>query len=137
MDLVVALTAEVVREHLGLGRDPVLDERARREFRARVGALDEEIAEAEGDHDEARATRARAERDAVLAQLSVATGAGGRWRGLGDPRERARKAVAARIQDALRRVEAVHPPLAAHLHASVRTGSTCEYRPDRPVVWHL
>jgi len=45
--------------------------------------------------------------------------------------------VTARIRDVLRRLDEQHPELAAHLRASVTTGRTCVYRPDRPVRWEL
>ena len=43
--------------------------------------------------------------------------------------ERARKAVTARIRDAIRRIAEVMPDLGAHLDRSVRTGNTCRYDP--------
>lgn len=67
------------------------------------------------------------ERDALIAELSRAFGLGGRARRLGDEQERARKAVTARVRDAVGRIEAVHPSLGAHLRASVRTGAWCSY----------
>jgi tetratricopeptide (TPR) repeat protein len=118
-----------------LGADPVLDARARREYRSRLADLAEEVEEAEAWHDPERAARARDERDAILAELTASTGLGGRYRRLGDETERARKAVAARVRDALRRIEAVHPALAAHLRASVSTGTRCVYQPAAPVDW--
>ena len=49
--------------------------------------------------------------------------------------ERARKAVTARIRDAIHRVGAVLPELGAHLDRSVLTGTTCRYAPTEPVTW--
>jgi hypothetical protein len=49
---------------------------------------------------------------------------------LGDPVERARKAVTARIRDAIKRITDVHPPLGAHLAIAVATGVFCTYRGD-------
>jgi hypothetical protein len=56
---------------------------------------------------------------------------------LGDHDERARKAVTARIRDALGRIERVHPMLGAHLHRSVTTGRLCCYTPPTPVTWRI
>jgi len=67
--------------------------------------------------------------------LSSAIGLGQRGRRLGDDRERARKAVAGRIKDALGRINAVHPALADHLARSISTGHMCVYHPDRDVQW--
>jgi hypothetical protein len=35
------------------------------------------------------------------------------------------------------RIERVHPPLAAHLRASVTTGTRCCYSPPAPTSWQL
>ncbi len=110
--------------------DPVLDRRAATAYRARLAELDSEIDEADDRCDPHRAAQARVERDALLAELSTARGLGGRPRRLGDEAERDRKTVTARIRDALRRIEGVHPELAAHLRASVHTGTRCVYSPD-------
>jgi hypothetical protein len=119
------------------GSDPVLDRRAVTEFRSRLTDLESEIAEAETWNDVSRAARARAERDALVAQLQSATGLGGRPRRLGDETERARKTISARVHDTLRRIERVHPPLADHLRAAIRTGASCSYLPDRQRRWRL
>jgi hypothetical protein len=46
------------------GAAPVLDERARAEYRARLGELDDELAQADAHHDVERSARLAAERDA-------------------------------------------------------------------------
>lgn len=119
------------------GADPVLDRRAVAEFRARLVELDAEIAEAESWSDPHRAERGRDERESLVAELQAASGLGGRYRRLGDETERARKAVTARIRDALRRIERVHPDLAAHLRTAVHTGVSCRYVPDPPRRWSV
>lgn len=52
-------------------------------------------------------------------------------------RERARINVTRALHAALRRIEAYHPVLGAHLRTTVRTGSVCVYRPDPrlPILW--
>ncbi|MFC7658070.1 hypothetical protein ACFQV8_19040 [Pseudonocardia benzenivorans] len=119
------------REAPATGADPVLDRRAVADYRRRLAELDAEIAESDGDS----AERASAEREALIAELRAATGLGGRARRLGDETERARKTVTARIRDALRRIERVHPELASHLREGVHTGTTCSYAPDTPRRW--
>ncbi|GAA4254244.1 hypothetical protein GCM10022255_058240 [Dactylosporangium darangshiense] len=69
------------------------------------------------------------EREGLTAQLAAAYGIDGRARRAGSPGERARTEFTTRIRDVLRRIEAVHPELGAHLRASVRTGALCSYRP--------
>ncbi len=121
--------AEIVGQH------DVLDERARREYRARLQELQREIDEADRDHDAARGAGAREEMDALVDALSGALGIGGRSRALGSAAERARSAVTWRIRSAIKKVAAVHPSLGRHLENSVRTGTYCVYSPERPIAW--
>jgi hypothetical protein len=107
----------------------VLDEEARRQYRARVSDLQEELQEAESWNDPARADRARQELEFIQQELSQAVGLGGRERKVGSAAERARVNVQRRIRDAIRRIESHHPGLAKHLGRSVRTGTYCAYEP--------
>jgi hypothetical protein len=110
--------------------DPVLDRAALVAYRQRLRDLDDELATARDDADLARRERATAERERLLAELRRDTRPGGASRGFGNTTaERARKAVTARIRDAIRRVAEVHPELGAHLDRTVRTGTTCVYEP--------
>ena len=115
--------------------DEVLDERARAEYATRARDIEAELDEAEARHDLGRVEALRSEREALLDEVSRATGLGGRSRRLKDPGERARKAVSARIRDSFKRIREVHPDLADHLEAHVTTGSTCTYRPDTERLW--
>ncbi|MGH7319993.1 MAG: ATP-binding protein, partial [Candidatus Rokuibacteriota bacterium] len=83
----------------------ILDPQARRAYEARIVELEEEIAEAEVRNDTERAARARGESEFLARELSAALGLGGRPRRATDEAERARKAVAWRIRDALRRID--------------------------------
>ncbi|MFC9430314.1 ATP-binding protein [Streptomyces sp. NPDC056987] len=130
----------VVAAARALGGDAVLDETAKAAYKRRLAELDEEIdgASVRGDTD--RAAEGERERRALLDELRRAAGLGGRTRRLGDEAERARKTVTARIRDTLRKLDTLHPELAAHLRASVSTGTTCAYRTDPatpPLTWHL
>ena len=120
-----------------LGADPVLDDRARAAYRARLAELDGELAEADAHHDIERSARLAAERDALIGELARATGLGGRRRRLGDATERARSTVTARIRDAIGRIERAHPELGRHLRASIVTGARCAYRPAETVRWNI
>jgi hypothetical protein len=128
---------EVVVAARGMGGDPVLDEEAVARYRRRLTQLDAEIDRATAVGDDRRAAEYDRERAALLAELRAAVGLGGRGRRLGDEAERARKAVTGRIRDTLRRLDRRHPELAAHLNATVSTGATCAYRPEREVTWRL
>jgi tetratricopeptide (TPR) repeat protein len=132
--------ASAVRVPVGELHEPgdlgeVVDATARAAYRRRLLELDEEETEADARGDQERSVALAAERDALVAQLSAAYGLGGRVRRAGQPAERARTAVTARIRDAIRRIEAVHAELGAHLRHSVSTGTFCSYRPESPTRW--
>lgn len=120
---------------LPVGSDEVLDERARADYAARASDIEAELSDAEVRHDLGRIEALQAEREALLSELGAATGLGGRSRRLGDPGERARKAVSARIRDSVKRIRELHPELAEHLDASVTTGLSCSYRPTPARSW--
>jgi hypothetical protein len=121
-----------------MGGDDLLDAEARARYRDHLEALDEQIDTAAALGDDARAAALDAERQALIDQLKAATGLGGRSRRLGDNAERARKSVTNRIRNTLKKIEAVHPGLAAHLQVTVATGASCVYRPDSAApVWDL
>jgi tetratricopeptide (TPR) repeat protein len=109
----------------------VADRSALAAYRRRLADLDSDIDDAERDHDPERRARAEAERQAILDELGRVTGSGGRARAFANhPAERARKAVAGRLRDAIKKVEPVHPELAAHLQRNIVTGTYCRYRPE-------
>lgn len=129
------LTGAAVITGAGPGSDPVLDRRAQQAYRQRLVELDRGLDEADREDDRDRSERLATEQAFLVRELSSAVGLRGRDRSLGDDRERARKAVAARIKDAVQRIEHAHPALGAHLRQSVTTGTFCSYRPARPVSW--
>ncbi|MEW1612185.1 MULTISPECIES: AAA family ATPase [unclassified Streptomyces] len=120
-----------------LGGDPVLDEEAKRRYKDHLARLDAEIDRAAARDDTRQVEAYDRERQALLDQLRTAAGLGGRSRRLGDQTERARKTVTARIRDTLRKLDSLHPELAAHLRESVTTGTTCAYRPGVSPEWRL
>jgi RecA/RadA recombinase len=136
-DLAAGVPGELAPAVAALGADPVLDDRARAAYRARLAELDDELAEADARHDIERSSRLAAERDALIGELAHATGLGGRPRRLGDTTERARTTVTARIRDAIGRIERAHPELGQHLRASILTGARCAYRPAETVRWDV
>lgn len=120
-----------------MGADPVLDEKAKAAYKARLGGLAGEIEAAEDAGRPGRAEALRAERDALVHELAAAAGLGRRDRKLGDEAERARKTVSARVRDALAKIAQVHPELADHLRTSLRMGTRCSYSPAEPVIWKV
>jgi hypothetical protein len=109
---------------------PVLDARARQAYRRRMAELREELDEAERFNDLARATRCRAELDALVHELTDSLGLGGRARRMPCPAERARVNITKTVHAAIRRIDREHPGLGRHLHTTVRTGTFLSYTPD-------
>lgn len=122
--------------HLSVARgEPVFDERARRDIRERLRALEAEIDVAEMTGDGARAGEAREKRQALAEAVVRDLGLGGRSRQFDDPLERARKTVSKRIRRAIGSVGEVHPELGRHLDRSIDTGAWCAYRPSDSIDW--
>ena len=124
---------ELHREHGS--SDPILDDRARAEYKRRIDELQADVDEADRRGDPEASVRARVELDALVDELAAAYGLGGRPRRTPDRIERARKTVTRRIRDAIGRIERAHPTLGRHLQASIRTGVFCSYAPERDVRW--
>jgi hypothetical protein len=117
----------------------VLDDEAKAAYRARIHELQAELDEAESFHDPIRAETARAELDALEAQLAAAFGLGGKARPEGSAAERARQSVTKAIREATRRIATEDGAIGEHLQRSVRTGIYCVYDPDpaTPVTWSM
>jgi hypothetical protein len=134
--------ATLAAQGLRLSRDtapePVVDRRARADYRARLADLHRELEDAQRCNDPGRVARAHAELDFIAGELASAFGLGGRSRRAGSPIERARKAVASRIRFSLTHIARVHPPLARHLRRYIRTGTVCTYVvPDERIDWRV
>ncbi|MFZ0179340.1 MAG: AAA family ATPase [Candidatus Dormiibacterota bacterium] len=115
----------------------LIDDEARRAYRARLAELREAIDDAEswGKADEVGAMRE--ELDFITHELSRALGLGGRARRAGSVSERARLNVTRAVKSAVKRIAASDAGLAAHLQATVHTGTVCVYTPDpqSPITW--
>jgi predicted ATPase len=116
---------------------PALDERARREYQARIVELQTEIDDARAANDPVRAERAETELDRYVQQLSEAFGLGGRARATGSNSERARSAVTYRIRAAVKKIAEADPELGRHLDNTIRTGTWCSYQPEGETQWVL
>jgi hypothetical protein len=106
---------------------PVLDRVALTAYRYRLTELDDEIAEAEEWHDQARLSALRHERDFLLAELSGSLGLGGRPRHFADEAERARINVTRAIRSTIRKIATYDAALGELLNARVTTGRRCRY----------
>lgn len=108
---------------------PVLDQLAERTYKDRLRELEAEIAELESLNDSGRAIGLRTERDWLAAELSAATGLGGRARPFATDDERARIAVGKAIRRVLTRIAEADSMIGEELRATVETGRRCCYRP--------
>jgi non-specific serine/threonine protein kinase len=108
---------------------PMLDARAKQEYRARLASLAEDLDESERDADRGRAERVREEIDRLTEELARAVGLGGRDRRAASDVERARINVQRRLRDVIDRITTAEPALGRYLAATVKTGTFCAYRP--------
>jgi hypothetical protein len=125
-----------VRRDLG-DAGALLDATAKAAYQARLAELQTEAEAAEGDNDPARAAKARAEREFLVAELARAVGLGGRDRRAAAHAERARLNATRAIRAAMANLAAADPALGAHLASTIRTGRYCSYTPDPrlPITW--
>jgi hypothetical protein len=112
-------------ENISSARQAIADDQAVAAYRRRVGELQAEIDEADDRGDIERATRARAEFDALVDEVRRTTGLLGRPRSFADDVERARTSVQKAIKRAVQRVADADAPLGRELLARVVTGNRC------------
>jgi predicted ATPase len=112
------------------------DKAALAQYRQRIADIEDDIDEAERNHDSERLVYAEREREAIIRELRTITALGGKARLSGaQAGERARKAVAARIRVAIRQLDTSMPALAAHLDEAIVTGISCRYRAEIAENW--
>jgi tetratricopeptide (TPR) repeat protein len=109
---------------------PILDSKAKTDYRAHLVELRADLDEAERMNDTGRAERIRQELEFVNDELSAAVGLGGRDRKLSDPAERTRVRIGKAIRSALSAIRDHDTSLAHHLTTCIRTGYYCAYLPD-------
>lgn len=117
----------------------MLDNQAKAAYRRRLSELRDEQADAKALGQVDRAEAAESEIDALIAELSRATGLGGRNRPAASSSERARQSVTRAIKNALGRIADHHPALAQTLTRQIKTGTYCSYQPDPycTIEWSL
>jgi len=113
----------------------VLDREALAEYRERLRELAEEAAEASRDDDLSRCEEIEKQRQALVLELSAATGLGGRQRKAADDVDRVRRSISTAITRDVERIGALHPALAKHLGSSIDKGEFFSYGPERDVTW--
>lgn len=142
-------TAIAAGDGAGLGQDGLsmagdlgdagekFDARALHDYRRRIAELDSEIDSGEASHDSGAVTRARAEKELLLQEISSGTRLDGGLRRAASHRERARVNVTRQIKSAIEAVRKVNPPLGRHLANAIQTGSSCRYAPAERIKWQL
>jgi hypothetical protein len=136
------LTPNQMREWFqieGGGIGPLLDTKAKRDYRRRLAFLREQYSDALANNDAGASDLAR-EIELIEQELAGALGLGGMDRPVRSADERARVLVTKNIRStALKRIADLHRPLARHLHAQVKTGRCCSYQqdPDQRVEWRV
>lgn len=123
----LAATPGSPRDNTGTG--PALDEQARRAYRQRLRAIEEDLEEARDRHDDGQIEKLLAEQDLLQRELGRAFGFGGRARPAGQAAERARVNVTRRLRDAIRRIRERIPEAGEYLDKTVKTGRYCSYTP--------
>jgi tetratricopeptide (TPR) repeat protein len=127
------------REMLGaiasVAEEPVLDPQARSQYRQRLSELDQELELALDCNDSGRIELLRQEKHSIAAELAASYGLGRRPRTAPNVLERARIRVKNRLTSALTAIKKHHEPAWRHFEASLRTGRTCSYRPERATQW--
>jgi hypothetical protein len=116
---------------------PILDSKAKADYRARLSELRVDLEEAQRMNDHGRAERIREELEFVNDELAAAVGLSGRDRKMSNPAERTRLRIGKAIRSALKRIRGHDPSLAHHLATCTRTGYHCAYLPDprQPISW--
>lgn len=114
---------------------PLLDARARTEYRRRAGELRSELVEAQQFNDVGRVAALVEQIQLIGEELKRAYGRGGRARVAASICERARVNVRNNLSTALKIVKRSDHGLWRHLDGALRTGTFCSYRPERPIPW--
>jgi len=110
--------------------EPILDHKAKADYRARLLELRADLDKAEQMNDSGCAERIRQELEFLSDELSAAVGLTGRDRKMSDPAERTRVRIRKAIRSALSRIGEHDRSLAHHLTTCIRTGFYCVYLPD-------
>jgi hypothetical protein len=116
---------------------PVLDARAKAEYKRRINDLRQDLKQAEQLNDPQRKTAVQDELQAIADHLASSVGLGNRDRKAFSAAERARSAVTKCIKRAVQEIGKEIPSLGYKLAASIKTGYFCSYHPDPecPVAW--
>jgi len=126
-----ARRAELDVSHSGLGdAGPMLDAKAKVEYRHRLSDLQSELEEARTFNDLGRVARAEQEIEFITGELARSLGLGGRDRRAASGTDRARQNLTKAIKATMKRIAKANAPLGRHLSSTIKTGIFCSYSPD-------
>jgi non-specific serine/threonine protein kinase len=108
----------------------VLDPAAFKQYRSRVEDLENQLDEAERNHDQGRKEAAETELDQLHEQVFSAAGLGGRNRNAHDDAEKIRKGVGIAIERAIASIQKYHPALADYLKLRIKRGRFLMFQGD-------
>jgi hypothetical protein len=114
-------------------RRVTLDERALKEYRDALIDLDAELAEAEGNGDDASILRISKDKDVLVQGINSALD--GRKRYHDEQREKVRVAVTNAVRRAISNIESGSESLCLHLRNSIAMGNYVSYTPERAQYW--
>jgi hypothetical protein len=106
-----------------------LDQRAAKQYRERIAAIDEERERASAAGASDRTAKLEREREFLVKELARAFGLGNAPRKVASASERARVNVQRRIKDSLGRIGQQDSIIAEYLRTAIRTGTFCMFRP--------
>ena len=107
-----------------------IDEQARAQYKARAIEIHDEVIEARKLNDSGQVAALQEELEAIAAEMTAATGLGGRRRLVGDTSEKARKSVSAAVSRTVRQVAAANRSLGDHLQKHISLGTVFSYQSD-------
>ncbi len=117
-------------------RQPVLDEKAKQEYKDKLESLQDEREQAEQLGDEKRLERINKKTDAISRELNSAQAIFGKSRIFANQNERCRKRVTETIRTSLVKLRTNHKELGEHLDASIKTGGYCSYTSQEEISWN-
>jgi hypothetical protein len=126
---------ELMGAGLVMSAELVFDEKAKRSYQKKILELEEEIRWSENNNDLQRTATLHKEYDNIVDHLTSSLGLRGKIRKTHDVLDKTRSAVTWRIRNTIQKIEKVHPMLAKHLSASIKTGIFCVYNPEKQVRW--
>jgi TolB-like protein/tetratricopeptide (TPR) repeat protein len=129
--------SELMGSMVKMRGEQVIDDKAKKNYKAKLLSLQEELSLAEVNNDYQRSALLQKEFDDILDMLSNSMGLNGRTRKSDDPIEKVRSAVTWRIRNSIKKISSIHPALGIHLSNSIKTGLFCSYRPEKNVSWAL